>query len=672
MPPTWWQGGWRRQCFGSRKEVELFSQLAAVLMPQTPVCELFRSFPGVVGEDDLEPILTACGSLKDPNAALFVLYNGEHGKRDGSDEFQQALLAYGPPGSHILHISHTESRPLEDNILCVEMDAWHSGDEASLSKVLTDVAMQISLGLRHVLCPEVLEQLQDATGLRTTYPVSNLEDYASLAAALQGEDVKSCLRGKGFSPDSIKRMLKSAHLSGKCFEARLCSRIQWLLSLSQEPTQIAEAISTCSPAFGQTLQQRLELTQQRFVNVKFAHDFLGKAIIRFPSIHGITSEYNLEPLVQRLLDLGLSKRQVVKAIKSSPEVNYGIKDHFETTRQLLDLGFSTTQLAQVVAESPEILYSPFLLKEFLQWLLDFGFARGLITRLVRSCPRILCFSIEGSLKRKMQWFLDLGLSKKQVKKAITTCPQLLAYSVECNLKPKVEGLLDFGMDSNQVAKAIAASPEILKYNVEKNLKPKVQWFLEVGMKRNQVAKAIVAFPPLLHCSIQNMKQKVEWLLELGVSREHLAKAIANFPQILSFHIENLKSKVLWLVDLGLSRPQAARVISFFPTFFKYSIDKNLAHKQTLLQTNLGAARTAELVRKRPSILSLSYQRLKTRLEIVMEQKKTHKLEHVLMMTQDRFQALYLHRNSTFNSLLQEKEKSTTVLRCEFTKHFALL
>ena len=93
VPPTWWQGGWRRQCVGSAEEVELLSSLAAVLMPKMPASELFRSFPSPDEEDDLEPTLTAYGVMKVPDAALFVLYGGKHGKRENiTHELRKRLV----------------------------------------------------------------------------------------------------------------------------------------------------------------------------------------------------------------------------------------------------------------------------------------------------------------------------------------------------------------------------------------------------------------------------------------------------------------------------------------------------------------------------------------------------------------------------------------------------
>ena len=266
VPPTWWQGGWRRRV-GSAEEVELLSALAAILMPKTPVGEVYRSFPHAEGE--LEPTLTAYGVMKDPKAALIVHYDEKRGKRgaagDMNHEFHKALLAYGPPGSHILHMSHTESRPLGDMVLCIQVDAWHPGDEASLSLVLNDICRQISHGLKDVLCPEVLELLRNQKVFPCT---SDMNDFRKLGVALRGAKVNGELLenrffARGFSPASTSRMLKSAELSRRCVEAKLESRIQWLLNLNQSRRQIKQLLATSSPALGDNAQKNLKPTVQR-------------------------------------------------------------------------------------------------------------------------------------------------------------------------------------------------------------------------------------------------------------------------------------------------------------------------------------------------------------------------------------------------------------------------
>ena len=323
VPPAWWQGGWPRQSVGSAEEVELLSPLAAMLMPKTRVGELFRNFPSPNAEEDLEPSLTAYGIMKDPKAALFIHYDGRHGKRGGlNDDFRKQLLAYGPPGSYILHISHTKSRRLEDMVLSIKAGAWHPGDEASLSHVLTGICTKVSLALGDVMCPEVLEHLHSKKVSQNT---SDLHDFRKFCVACRGttvnqESLEHRLFAEGFSPASIECMLNRAHLSGKFVEAKLESRMQRLSNLGQSQSQIREAIATSFPVLGDTLQKNVKPTLQWFSNLGLDQQQVGKAIANCPSIFGSNALQTLQATVLWLLDLGLSHRQVVKVVGRCPEV----------------------------------------------------------------------------------------------------------------------------------------------------------------------------------------------------------------------------------------------------------------------------------------------------------------------------------------------------------------
>ena len=77
----------------------------------------------------------------------------------------------------------------------------------------------------------------------------------------------------------------------------------------------------------------------------------------FPAILGYSIEQNLKPTVQWLLDLGLSKTQVVKIVASKPQVfGCSIEQNLKPKVQwLLDVGLNKTQIAKVVTTFPPIL-----------------------------------------------------------------------------------------------------------------------------------------------------------------------------------------------------------------------------------------------------------------------------------------------------------------------------
>ena len=475
VPPAWWQRGWPRTRVdsGGVARAKVLSQLAVLLMPETPVWELFRSFPSAKGggENSLEPDLVAYGVLKDPNAALFVEYDGGlgHAKREDQTSKQmknKALLAFGPPGSCVLRISHTHSGPLKDHILQIRACPWHSRNSSSLDATLRDMLTQALRGLEEVLSPQVAKRLGRHAKRRSMKLSGKAEKFLQRAIALTDgnttEEISQYLEHQGFSPKDIKLIEKRASLTGKSIEREV------------------------------------------------------------------------QPVMQWLLDIGLSKAQIVKA----------------TVKR----------------------------------------------------PGLLDYSVEDKMNPTLQWLLNMGLTKAQVGKVIAHVPQILSLSIDQNLVPRVQWLFNMGLSNAQVAKAVARHPQILSCRSEQNLKPKTQWLLNFGLSQDQVVKVIVICPQILSCNIeQNLKPTVQWLLAIGLSKEQVVKAIATLPQI-----------------LGLS------------------IEQNLKPKYALLAAAMEASDVEDMISRFPQIFSYSYQRLSSRLRVLLERNETHKLAKAMSYTEDGF------------------------------------
>ena len=187
-------------------------------------------------------------------------------------------------------------------------------------------------------------------------------------------------------------------------------------------------------------------------------------------------------------------------------------------------------------------------------------------------------------------------------------------------------------------------PRFLSYSIERNLKPKVQWLSEFGLTKKQVAKVITTSPHILGCSIEsNLKPKVRWLGDFGLSSMQVANAIVTFPNILAYNVKtSLKPKVEWLMELGLTQENVLKITSAFPSVLALSINKNFEPKRLLLQENLGAEGVAETVLKHPSVLGYSYQRLSTRLKVLVARNETEKIAAAMRMTEDRFVARFVN------------------------------
>ena len=517
VQPAWWQNGWPKQRVGSVAEAELLSQLAVLLMPDEEISELFRKFPSPEGWGGhyLEPDLTAYGVLKDENAALFVEYDGHwrHGEKEGVEMDERknaALLAYAPPGSYVVRISHAESTSLDGRVLSAHVDQWHRGQKKLLEKALLDIKSQIQVELGEKLHPNLERRWQvkrEDGALALSARASSFTQQAMEAAGGNSNgEIAAFLRSKSFQQADIDLLLGS--------------------------------ISRRGISIGHTLEPLLEFLR----NLGLSEAQVTKVVAGFPHILGYSIEQNLKPTVQWLLELGLSKAQVTKVIAGFPQI----------------LGYSIEQN----------------LKPTVQWLVDLGLSKAQVAKAVAGSPRILGYSIEQNLKPTVQWLLDLGLPLPQVAKVVAGFPAILGYSIEQNLKPKVQWLLDLGLRMPQVAKVVAGFPAILGYSIEQNLKPTVQWLLDLGLSHAQVAKAVAGFPQILGCSIeQNLKPTVQWLLDVGLGKAELAKVVAGFPPILGCSIaRNLQVK-LRLLEAYLGRKDAAALVATWPRFASYSLQR---------------------------------------------------------------------------------------------------
>ena len=108
------------------------------------------------------------------------------------------------------------------------------------------------------------------------------------------EQFKSRLSAKGFSTRNIYRLQRCALLCGQSAEARLQSRIFWLLK-NKTQAQIGEALLSCSPVLGDKLAQNLKQTGKWFSEIGLMQDRVVKSVTTCPLVLCIGIQLNLEP-----------------------------------------------------------------------------------------------------------------------------------------------------------------------------------------------------------------------------------------------------------------------------------------------------------------------------------------------------------------------------------------
>ena len=217
----------------------------------------------------------------------------------------------------------------------------------------------------------------------------------SVRSAKVSERVSKHFSAKGFSKASIERQENCALLCGRSVEARLQSRVLWLLHLNQSHAQIAEAVATCSPILGDKIEQTLKQAVHLLSDITVPQDQIANAFT-CSSVFVISAKQNLQPTVQWLLDLGLRQPQVVKIFVYSPEIlGFSVAEKSKAVRFLLDLGLSKNQIANVITRCPEILAGTANLKSTVHWLRDFRLTQSHVVKLIAGSPL-------NSIDQKMQ------------------------------------------------------------------------------------------------------------------------------------------------------------------------------------------------------------------------------------------------------------------------------
>ena len=479
VAPDWWRKGWPRERVDSMAEAELLSQLAVALKPRTKIGEVFRRFPAPEGwgGNYLDPDLAVHGVLK-RNGALFVEYDGYW--RHSEDERLSTDL-----GKNAALLSYA---PASSRI--VRIGHWERNPTEAHPRILWITVDQWSAG----------------------------------------------------SQKSISKILKTILLQilfdfGGCLQPHVSTRLQKLAQMEFMPasTRARDFCTAAAAAAGRC-------TKKELFDVLTSHGFACSSIKRLTEnshLLRLSSERQIRPGVNLLLNLGLSDYQIAKALSYHPGIlGLSVEHNLQpTVRWFRDLGLTQSQLAKVVA----------------------GY------------PQILAYSIEQNLELTLQWFLDLGLTKSQFAKAVTAFPQILGYSLEQNLKLTLQWFLDLGLTESQAAKAAATSPQILGLSIEQNLKPTVQWFLDLGLTKSQVAKAVARHPPVLWLSIdQNLQPTVRWFLDLGLSKIDIAKMVASSPRMLGFSVSGNFSHKVSMLRTFFSADLTTALIRRSPRILGYS------------------------------------------------------------------------------------------------------
>ena len=622
--PPWWRKGRPRTVPRIGAEVELLSHLAELLMPQTPIKEVFREFPVGPSREPrwLSPGIAAFGVLEDERAALFVEYDGTD-RNSAEQAFNEdelktkALLQFAPVGSRVLRTGHKarDSREHENSVEAI-VNVWRAGHEPSLMKAVSQTVWVLLSSCDIVLREDVHQRLHR---FAVTDPKPGFHKACAFAReALHNSEVET----------------KTANVMA-ILEKDLG------FSKSQGQTLVRNF-----PRLLRSVEGSLKPTVKWLQDVGLSHQQVAKVVAAFPQVLGYSLEANLKPTVAWLTEVGLSRTQVARVISLHPQIfGHSLEAKLKpTVAWLQDLGLSQLQVAKVLAVASSVLCCSVesKLKPTAVWLEGLGLSPRQVAKVISLKPQTLGFSLKTKLKPTVAWLQDLGLTTKQVAKVISVSPGILGCSVQGNLQPTVAWLEALGLSRQQVAKVVAGSPALLGLSIEANLEPKVAWLEEVGLNREQVVKVVAGLPPVLACSIEaKLKPTVAWLRDIGLSGQQVAKVIVRLPNLFSYSIDaKLKPAVMWLEELGLTQLEVAGVIAAFPQVLSLSIEKNLSPKHLFLLEHLSGEEVREMIVRLPALLGFSFSRLRHRLHVLQKHDAVSKLPPAITLTDAGFSKKY--------------------------------
>ena len=107
---------------------------------------------------------------------------------------------------------------------------------------------------------------------------------------------------------------------------------------------------------GMCIAEALQPKIQWLMSLGLTRHRIAKAVARFPTLLGFSIEQNLQPKVQWLMTLGLSKGQVASAIVVKPQLlGYSLEKNLKPKYVFLRHSFGVPDTASLIAKRPTVL-----------------------------------------------------------------------------------------------------------------------------------------------------------------------------------------------------------------------------------------------------------------------------------------------------------------------------
>jgi len=235
------------------------------------------------------------------------------------------------------------------------------------------------------------------------------------------------------------------------------------------------------------------------------------------------------------------------------------------------------------------------------------------------CTQIATPSITLPDRRVVTEFFisKCGLTNEDIAKAFRHCDSYLHAKSTQNLEEVLELLNGCGLTTPaQIRKVVVCNPHFFFRNSERNVKSKLS-LLRTFMKEEHITKLVCHNARIINLTENKLRSKISLLQKLGVEGQALSEILACHPRLLTISEEKVMESFKQAEDLGFKKGSKMFIIAMCSVmgFGKEKLNRKLQYLSSL---GFSEQQLSDILRRKPSTLGLSEEKLKSNVDYVVK------------------------------------------------------
>ncbi|GLJ32373.1 hypothetical protein SUGI_0651460 [Cryptomeria japonica] len=344
--------------------------------------------------------------------------------------------------------------------------------------------------------------------------------------------------------------------------------------------------------------------------------------------------------------------------------------HFVTTR----FNISSADTVKMLKREPLLGRLKILdkVEQLADMLNRHGCTQGQIANIIRLQPSLMLTSVERVLEPKIQVLKDLGAERENIPKIVTKSPRILTSKLE-TLRSNLEFLKTVFPTNDFLVRAIMRNPDILRMSLQKVLKPSVALWEGFGFRGIEFVKFLLYNPWALMRSSLTPGQ-LDLIRKIDIHKEskmfkYVVSIVANRRSQVS------EAKIDTLQLCGLSPEEAWELVRVNPSILSIS-EENIKKKMDFMFNNMGLS--VDFVTKHPRMFLMSLDKVMRPRFLVLQnmtamngagEVKPTRIGTVLAMTEAKFVAQIIERHpesaalwTVYKTAIADVSKSSKIKR----------